>query len=43
MATLLRTKAAGAAVRSPDLDEGIPAAVADTPYAERARITQLGA
>jgi len=37
MATLLRTKAAGEAVRSLDVDEGIPAAVADTPYAERAR------
>jgi gentisate 1,2-dioxygenase len=37
MATLLRTKAAGEAVRSPGIDEGIPASVADTPYTERAR------
>jgi gentisate 1,2-dioxygenase len=42
MATQLRTHTAGEAVRRPEIDPGIPASRADTPYTERARYFDSG-
>jgi gentisate 1,2-dioxygenase len=42
MATQLRTHTAGEAVRRPEIDPGVPASQADTPYTERARYFDSG-
>jgi gentisate 1,2-dioxygenase len=42
MATQLRTHTAGEAVRKPEIDPGVPASRADTPYTERARYFDSG-